>query len=252
MSFSDTGATGLWLVNAVHDYKREDVLVEKILDVGCAGSIHASRIPAHVGIDLRKDPMIPKGSEFKLMDARKMSFKAATFDKVILANVLTFVGSPAYDLAPSENGLEVAYAEALRVCKPGGIILITTGVGDSSPVRGPAGYARSMDVAEIKSLFGLGTDLVEDTYYIRRRSDYRRCEANSVVGALNHGFYADGAAVVCLRRNDQPVPTLAELLNRPRPVNARLPAVPLSVPEKNSEAAIQAQLNKARNMGRSE
>jgi SAM-dependent methyltransferase len=98
---------------------------EEILEVGC-GSGHYTRELAALGAKVTATEYTPSAlaqaqrnvgevAEFRLEDAQSLSFADATFDKVLLSEVIEHVPRP-----------ERAIAEAARVLRPGGVLAVST------------------------------------------------------------------------------------------------------------------------------
>jgi len=107
---------------------------QRLLDVGCGRGEIVFYAAKHgvdaLGIDyaqaaidlaneakIKQDKEIKSRSRFMRMNAKKMSFENHTFDWVVMTDVVEHL---------YEHELEKVYAEAYRVLKPGGILLIHT------------------------------------------------------------------------------------------------------------------------------
>lgn len=124
---------------------------DRILDVGCgtggfATAIAEAASAAVVGLDesagfiefAKRLPKPGRGSvEWVLGDAERLPFSEATFDRVLLSFVLHQLAAP-----------EIAVAEAARVLRPRGTVLIRTIAPKDSRARVPARYFPSMAAAD--------------------------------------------------------------------------------------------------------
>lgn len=98
---------------------------EEILEVGC-GSGYYTRELARLGARVTATEIAPSAlaqarrnagdvAEFRIEDAQRLSFAPASFDKVLLSEVIEHVPEP-----------ERAVAEAARVLRPGGVLAVST------------------------------------------------------------------------------------------------------------------------------
>lgn len=146
---------------------------ERILDAGCGTGLLLRRVAARapaarlVGVD-RTRPMIrradPKLAASVVGDIRHLPLASGSLDAVVLASVLQYV--------PNEEGV---LAEAARVLRPGGRIVITAWDGGSLRVRVLAQWLRLRGRADVH----LGSRVGMLSACARERLNIRHVESYS-------------------------------------------------------------------------
>jgi len=249
MTFKETSYTSQWLramieVNNVR---------EPMLDVCCTGSVYAQYLPEHTGIDLTPNSVTLENQTFKVMDALEMKFDDGQFNTVLAHNVLSYVGYAAYGHEKFPHGPERLILECLRVTAPGGYFMLTCPVGNSETVKGPMGTVKNFSLAEYRALV-YGGDVINETFYIREPSRYKRVNANQVAGHVHNGYTAGAVACVVIKRNPEvEIPSLEDFASRTVEVpDEAEPLAPQLEPFDDNADLHSKQIQKARLLGEAE
>lgn len=138
---------------------------DRVLEVGVGTGLSLPYYPAHceiVGIDIssamlekaeaRSRELGLRGTSFQRMEAEKMTFPDASFDRVVASYVMSAVPDP----------LRVA-KELWRVCKPGGTIILLNHFRSRNPVIAMGEKALTPLSRKFGFVLDLGLDnLVDD------------------------------------------------------------------------------------------
>ena len=248
MTFRETGWTSQWVRAMLEIHKARS----PILDVCCTGSVYASKIPEHAGIDLTFNSVTLDNQKFQLMNALHMDFEDGEFKTVIAHNVLPYIGYASFGHEAEEYGPEKLILECLRVTAEKGLFLFTCPVGNSHTIKGPMGVVKNYSLAEYRAL-SFGGDVVNETFYVREPSRYKRVGAHKVAGFEHNGFQAGAVACAVILRSDVELPELKEFAKREVEVpDAREPISP-ELEEFAEDADIyNEQLQRARMLGHDE
>jgi SAM-dependent methyltransferase len=164
-----------------------------VLDVGCGGGRLADLLPGAAriaGVDIAADAVaratarhgaLP-GRDFSVMDATALRFGAASFDLVVLLDVLDELADPA-----------AALAEAARVLARGGRLMVTATNGECLPLRALRRLGHAVPAGGVS--FAQLTGMLRAAGLVPQRAD----------GILfSPGWAAPGAASALAPLEDEP------------------------------------------------